>query len=113
MCLTMAAPITKQRLPWWLSGKESTFNEGDTGSILGWGRSPEMQPTPVFFPGKSHGQRSLAGYSPRGYKRVRQDLATKTAKQITKETLQKFMEKQKDTSCQKLHFTTFGPKQIK
>ena len=24
----------------------------------------EMQPTPVFWPGKSHGQRSLAGYSP-------------------------------------------------
>ena len=22
------------------------------------------QPTPVFLPGKSHGQRSLAGYSP-------------------------------------------------
>ena len=22
----------------------------------------EMQPTPVFLPGKSHGQRSLAGY---------------------------------------------------
>ena len=62
----------------------------------------EMQPAPVSFPGKSHGQRSLAGYSPRGYKRVRHDLATKTAKQITKETLQKFMEKQKDTSCQKL-----------
>ena len=35
-----------------------------------------------------------------------------TAKQITKETLQKFMEKPKDTSCQKLQFTTFGPKQI-
>ena len=26
------------------------------------------QPTPVFLPGKSHGQRSLAGYSPRGDK---------------------------------------------
>ena len=24
----------------------------------------EWQPTPVFFPGESHGQRSLAGYSP-------------------------------------------------
>ena len=24
----------------------------------------KMQPTPVFLPGKSHGQRSLAGYSP-------------------------------------------------
>ena len=26
------------------------------------------QPTPVFLPGKSHGQRSLVGYSPRGRK---------------------------------------------
>ena len=24
----------------------------------------KWQPTPVFFPGESHGQRSLAGYSP-------------------------------------------------
>ena len=28
----------------------------------------KWQPTPVFLPGKSHGQRSLAGYSPRGHK---------------------------------------------
>ena len=28
----------------------------------------EMQPTPVFVLGKSHGQRSLAGYSPWGHK---------------------------------------------
>ena len=37
---------------------------------LGW-EDPlekEMQPTPVFLPGESHGQRSLAGYSPRGRK---------------------------------------------
>ena len=27
-----------------------------------------MQPTPVFLPGESHGQRSLAGYSPRNRK---------------------------------------------
>ena len=26
------------------------------------------QPTPVFLPGKSHGQRSLLGYSPCGHK---------------------------------------------
>ena len=26
----------------------------------------KWQPTPVFFPGESHGQRSLVGYSPRG-----------------------------------------------
>ena len=26
------------------------------------------QPTPVFLPGESHGQRSLVGYSPWGHK---------------------------------------------
>jgi len=28
----------------------------------------EWQPTPVFLPGESHGQRSLAGYNPWGHK---------------------------------------------
>ena len=28
----------------------------------------ERQPTPVFLSGQSHGQRSLAGYSPRGHR---------------------------------------------
>ena len=37
----------------------------------------EWQPTPVFFSGKSHGQRSLVGYSPWGSKRVGHNLATK------------------------------------
>ena len=48
-------------------GKESACNAGDPGSIPGPGRSPGKglwQPTPVFLPGESHGQRSLAGYSP-------------------------------------------------
>ena len=31
----------------------------------------------VFLPGESHGQRTLAGYSPQGRKRVRRDLASK------------------------------------
>ena len=33
---------------------------------LGRGDSPEEEilPSPIFLPGKSHGQRSLAGYSP-------------------------------------------------
>ena len=31
-----------------------------------WGRA--WRPTPVFLPGDSHGQRSLAGYSPWGRK---------------------------------------------
>ena len=37
---------------------------------LGW-EDPwrrEWQPTPVFLPGESYGQRSLVGYSPRGHK---------------------------------------------
>ena len=40
-----------------------------TGSIPWVGKIPwrrEWQPTPVFLPGESHGQRSLAGYNPRG-----------------------------------------------
>ena len=28
------------------------------------------QPTPVFLPGESHGQRSLVGYGPKGYKEL-------------------------------------------
>ena len=30
----------------------------------------KWQPTPVFLPGESHGQRSLAVYSPKGYKEL-------------------------------------------
>ena len=33
-----------------------------------WRRS--WQPTPIFLPGRSHGQRSLAGYSPWGHKEL-------------------------------------------
>ena len=60
------------RLPQWLSSKESACKSGasgDRGSIPGSGRSPGGgQPTPVFLPGESHRQRSLAGYSPQGSK---------------------------------------------
>ena len=51
--------------------KESTCNAGDTGSIRELGRSPgrrKWQSTPAFLPGKSHGQRSLVGYSSWGCK---------------------------------------------
>ena len=36
-----------------------------------WGKIPwrrKWQPTPVFLPGESHGQRSFTGYSPQGCK---------------------------------------------
>ena len=34
-------------------------------------------PTPVFLPGKFHGEGSLEGYSPWGFQRAGDDLATK------------------------------------
>ena len=46
--------------------------------FLGW-EDPwrrKWQPTPIFLPGESHGQRSLVSYSP-WVMRVRHDLATK------------------------------------
>ena len=33
----------------------------------------EMQPTPVFLPGKSHEWRSLVGYTIQGFQRVREN----------------------------------------
>ena len=55
------------------SGKEPTCQCRRSGFIpwvgkILWGR--EWQPTPVFLPGESHGQRSLAGYSPWGHKEL-------------------------------------------
>ena len=53
-------------------GKESACSAGDLGSITGSGRCPgerrKRWPSPVLLPGEFHGQRSLAGYSPRGHR---------------------------------------------
>ena len=52
-------------------GKVSAYNVGDPGSIPGSGKifwRRKWQPTPVFLPGKSHGRKSLVGYSPWGHK---------------------------------------------
>jgi len=43
----------------------------------------KWQPTTVFLPGKSHIQRSLAGYSSWGFQRVGQDLAIKQQQRKT------------------------------
>ena len=64
-----------QTISGWLNGKESACNAGDTGNIgsdpwfrkIPWRRG---QPTPVFLPGESHGQKSLAGSSPWGHKEL-------------------------------------------
>ena len=52
------------------AGEESACIAGDVGVAPGSGRSPgggQWQPTPVFLPKESHGQRSLVGCSPWGH----------------------------------------------
>ena len=60
-------------------------NAGDTGRSLGW-EDPlrKWELTPVFLPWKSPGQRTLAGYSSWGHKRVKHDLVTKNNNIYTK-----------------------------
>ena len=72
--LVFKAPMELGGLPRWCAGKESACqfrrhkrHEFDTwvGKIP-WGR--KWQPTPLFLPGKFHGQKSLGAYSPWGHK---------------------------------------------
>ena len=72
--------ISFQLDSWWLSSRElacqcrrRTFDPWVGKIPCHWRR--RWQATPVFLPGKSHGQRSLAGCSPWGH-RVRQDSVT-------------------------------------
>ena len=69
---TSGAPPASQRLTYPYLTK-SIYNTafGDPGWIQPWSR--RWQPTPVFLPGKSHGQRSLAGYKELGLQRVGHD----------------------------------------
>ena len=76
---TLAKSLCLTRLPRWRSGKESTcqcrrcrFNPW-VGKIL-WRR--KWLRTSVFLPGKFHGQRGVAGYSPWGHKEM--DIAEHT-----------------------------------
>ena len=65
-----------RRFPRWFSGKESTYRcrrckwHGFNPWIrkIHWSR--KWQHTPLFLPGKFHGQRSLAGYNPWCRKRI-------------------------------------------
>ena len=80
--------LQRKGLPWWLSGKESAcqcrrhkrcgFNPW--ARKIPWRR--KWQPTPVFLPEKSHGQRSLVGYSPWGCERVRHHWALHKRKSV-------------------------------
>ena len=57
---TAATQQQQQQLP------TNVGDAGDSGLLLGSGIPwrKKWQPTPVLLPGKFHGQRSLAGYSP-------------------------------------------------
>ena len=66
-------PTLTTRLLRWLSGEEPAY-QCRTHKRHGFdpwiGKIPwrkAWQPTPVFWPGESHGQRSLVGYSPQGH----------------------------------------------
>ena len=66
-----AADFPHRGLPWWLRQYRICLQCKRPGfdpwvGKISWRR--KQQPTPVFLPGKSRGQRSLAGYSPQGHK---------------------------------------------
>ena len=74
--------ISSLVLPWWLRWyrvhvqcKRPRFNPW-VGKIL---CKREWQPTPVFLPGESHGQKSLAVYNPLGCKELDTTEATFTS----------------------------------
>ena len=65
--ISLIVCISKSSFPGGSDGKGSAYSVGD----LGLGRIPckrKWQTTPVLLPGKSHGQRSLVGYSSWGLK---------------------------------------------
>ena len=68
-------------LPRWLSGKECACQHRRCRFDPWFGKIPwrrKWQPTPAVLPEKSHGQRSLVGYSSWGHKRLGHNLVTKT-----------------------------------
>ena len=78
--------LTYTELHWWLSGKESAcrckrYRFDPWVGKIPWRR--KWQPTPVFLPGKSHGQRSLLGYSPMGLQRSQAWLSNLTTTTYT------------------------------
>ena len=70
---TRSVKSVQRGLPGGASGKILPTNAGDVRlqfdpwvGKISWRRA--WQPTPVFLPGESHGQRNLMGYSPWGCK---------------------------------------------
>ena len=64
----VATVLGRIGLPWWCRGLSVCLQYERTGFDPWVGKIPwrgKWQPSPVFLPGESDGQRSLVGYSPR------------------------------------------------
>ena len=61
LCISRVSQVALKNLP------ANAGNARDSRLIPGLGRPRWRQPTPVFLPGKFHGQRSLAGYTSWGH----------------------------------------------
>ena len=81
-CTYLPQELIHLGFPTWLSGMESACECrcGFNPWIRKIPRRRKWQPTAVFLPGKSHGQRNLVGNSPWDHKRVGHDLANKNNK---------------------------------
>ena len=88
--------MRNKELPWWLRWWR-TYLQCRRPGLDTWVRKMpwrrNWQPTPVFSPGKSHGQRSLVGYSPWGFKES--DTTEWLTLSYKKQTAKKQNEKQK------------------
>ena len=71
----------------------------------------EWLPTPVFLPGESHGQRSLAGYSPQGCKELDMTEVTEHARRHAYQYLTYFpilLTLTQPSACLLFYFVHFG-----
>ena len=78
------------QLPKWLSGKESACQYRRCRFDLWVRKMPwrnKWQPTPVFLPEKSLGERSLLGYSPWGHKESDKTEHARSTQSFTKQYL--------------------------
>ena len=83
--------------------KNAPANAGETGLVPGLGRSSGKgngNPTPVFLPGKPHGQGSLMSYSPWGGKEFNETLQLNNDMSIDGKTKGKGMINRKSETSQ-------------
>ena len=97
--LFTGCPSLLRGVPGGSDGKESACSVEDWGSIpwvgkILWRR--EWQLTPVFLPGESQGQRSLAGYSPRGCREL--EVTNITQQHLRTVTLRQFQVGERDNN---------------